>query len=232
MARSFNGTTDKIDLGNPAVLDPASLSMTVGCWVNPAGTGPTRFVSRGLSSGLKGWALGIANAGADLQFTKYGVADVTSTIVLSTSAWVYVAAVVSSTQVHFVSYDTSGTKTTNDQSNSGALLTGANNALVGGESVNSGGLTKVLSGSLAEVSVWFGAELSDAQLLTAAFGGVTGIQAVLAMPLLGDSPEVDHSGSGLSGTVTGTLVVAHPPISPPKEPAKTEINFIYARRNR
>lgn len=78
------------------------------------------------------------------------------------------------------------------------------------------GTVQFAPGSLGEVCFWNGVALTDSEVAALANGvapqfvhpdGLT-----LYWPLFGDSPEPDYSGSRNSGTVTGSTVVAHPPV--------------------
>jgi len=215
MARDFPANTaNRVDLGDPTYLDPPSLSMTIGLWVKLAGTANQKLFSRWGNS--KGWSFGIGSA-AKLQFTKYGVADINDTSTgPGTGAWMYCAAVVTSTGVRFVRYDTSGTKTTATVASASAFLGPGASGFIGCEA-NPSVLAKPANGNLAEVAVWIGTELTDSQIFGAAFNGAAAAAAAtptLYMPLYGDSPEADYSGSRRSNTVYSAAVVNHPGVRP------------------
>lgn len=219
MARTFNGTSDYIDLGNIAAMNPA-FPMTLACWAFVGNTAAFKaFITRGRSSS-RGYEFGSSSSAAPgtLAFTKSGVVVVDSLIGLTANTWMFYACVVNSTSVHFLTMTAAGVLVTANISNSSAFAgTPAEGAI--GADYNSAGTGRQdwMNGQLAQCACWIGTALTDSELRAYAW---TGAQAVSVAkptcfwPILGNSPEPDYSGGQHSGTVVGTTVSNHPPIKP------------------
>jgi hypothetical protein len=231
MARDFNGTSDHINLGDATEIDISSLSATVACWVRPdtidASTFHHCFIGRG-RGGTSGWKFGVggSNNGGRLIFTKKQVADINSGAGLTLNSgtwaglWVFAAAVLQSTQVHFFKMLMDGTVTTANTSNSSAMdnTPGPSETRVGCDLNSSGANADFFDGGIANLAVWVGDELSDDELKAYAYGGIAAVgrQPDLYLPLWAVAdPEPDLSGNGNHGTVSGASAA---PTRPPTGP--------------
>lgn len=149
-----------------------TLPLTVGAWIFPTTLGAENRIFLSGKSGSGGWDISLCGSACscgsngDLHFAKISSADVCSTQLLSTNAWTYVAAVVSSTQVHFFVMTASGTVTTQNVSDTHSI----NNPTspITEESDNS---TSAFVGTIAQAEAWIGSSLSDTELKAAAYGG-------------------------------------------------------------
>lgn len=219
MARSFNGTSDYIDLGNITAMNPA-FPMTLAVWAFVGSTTAFKaFITRGRSSS-RGYEFGSSSSAAPgtLAFTKSAVVVIDSLLGLTANTWMFYACVVTSTNVHFFTMTTAGVVTTVDKANSSAFAGAPAEGAIGAQYNSAGsGRQDWMNGRLANPCAYIGTALTDSQLKTLAWRGAPADAAVAATgfwPLLGDSPEPDYSGGRHSGTLTGTAVVAHPPIPP------------------
>lgn len=74
------------------------------------------------------------------------------------------------------------------------------------------------AGRMAELAIWGGVILTASEAKALAVGAnpfrVHPDGLTYYAPLQGDSPEPDYSGNRKSATLTGTTVVAHPPVTP------------------
>ena len=160
----------------------ASYPFTVGTWVNPSNFTGTNVIFLSGRNGSGGWDLAFCGstcgcgANSDLHFTKLSVVDICSTISISTGAWTFVGAVVSSTQVHFFTMTGSGTVTTQNVSNSSAIATPT--SPITEISENS---SDAMRGTIAQMMVWMGSSLSDQELAAAAYGGPQAIGRVVTL---------------------------------------------------
>lgn len=219
MARSFNGTSDYIDLGNITAMNPTT-PFTLGCWAKVASTTAFKaFITRGRSSS-RGYEFGSSSSAAPgtLAFTKSAVVVIDSLLGLTANAWMFYACVVTSTNVHFFIMSAAGVVTTVDKANSSAFAgTPAEGAI--GADYNSAGTGRQdwMSGSLANITAHMGVALTDKQLQALAWMGAQGVSVkpTLDMPLFGNpTTEPDYSGNKTGGTLTGTAIVNHPPVMP------------------
>ena len=217
MALDFDGVDDGVDIGANANLNP-TLTMTVGCWINLDNTtGSHGFICRGHYGGgpaAESGGYSFKTNGDELRFTKHAVADITSTgINLSASAWLYVAAAISSTNVRFYKITTAGVMSTEDVANSSAFdSTFSDDSRIGLMRGDSGQAIDPMAGLLCNV-IHVGATLTDVEVAAMAFMLPMRPDVVKGFwPLWGTTTaEPDWSGFNFHGTVTGAVRVDHPP---------------------
>ena len=234
MARSFNGTSsDYLQLGTSSVLNPAAI--TVSAWVYltsvPGSSTTSAILDR--ENGLA-YHLSIYNSGGggDILYGRAtcsgGTCFALGSTNLSLNAWHHVAFTYDSVAGGIVYLD--GVQDGTDVA-VGTIATSTNNSSIG----NSywGGLTKGLTGSLADVAVW-NLALKTGEISALSKGARPGrIRAnarIAWWPLDGiQSPEPDLSGNKLNGTVNGTAKSSGPPFTmftpsqtaPPPPPSGT-----------
>lgn len=202
----------------------ASLPMTVGGWVNLTGyeSGNEEILLVSGRSGSGGWKFH-ASCGAvctcggnDMHFTKIAVADVCSTTVVPLNAWNFVAAVVSSTTVHFVLISAAGVVTTQNISNSNTIATPTSPVTqVAGSTTNS-----MIKGNAANIAIWTGVGLSDAELKAYAFQGVSAIRKPLHCWLLFNTSATTQAQGDLCAGNAAFLATGSngPPTTAPHSP--------------
>jgi len=213
MARSFNGSSDYVSLGTSTGLVPAS-HVTVAAFVKSSSlSGDHAILQRWGAGADSNWIYLLETTGTNVLFairevtSSYGIA--TGTTALSTGSWIHLAG----------TYDGSNVKAwINGTADATAPLTGGLNTSsnIATEIGRESDATKYFSGTIAEACV-FNAALSSAQLKGLAAGANPFLVApgtvIGYWPLWGNSPEPDYSGNRRSGTVTGTTIVDHAPVS-------------------
>jgi Concanavalin A-like lectin/glucanases superfamily len=218
VARSFNGSSDTINLGsNDTFLGPAAISLSV--WVNPAFTIPaySAVVSRFDQADTFYYQIFIKSTGKAAWYIRGpsgGPSIDPGSHTISTSTWTHLGLTYDSvnglqTYVNGVSDGT--------QSANGALATNYGGTfLTLGEDLNTGG--RLFAGNMADFSLW-NTPLSAAEFLALASGTrpnkIRPIALRAWLPLDGlVSPEPDLTGNGNNGTLTGTAKVFGPPFAP------------------
>lgn len=215
MARSFNGSSDLIDLANEVNFDfERTQAFSVACWCYRTGTGGT-LVGKQLSNG-GGWLpfYQIASGGIQTYLVNTDPGNIiqvdTTTYVLPASTWAHLtftysgSSLASGVTIYANGISQALTTVTDTLSatmlNNVAVQLGANNGV------------NFWSGNLAGVGIW-NVALSAANVATLATGespvNVANASLIAALPLCGSSPEPDKKGTN-NGTLTGTAVVGGP----------------------
>lgn len=219
MARSFNGTSDRIGFAGIAGLGAlvANGAFTLSVWLfqtshgtrqsaladwNSAGSAQSIDVEVNASNVI-GWNVGINSSNV---ITLTGVTA-------SLSTWYNVILTYDGSTVAKASVN--GALQTNTYAQNRSLPNGTTLTLGRGGAFNS----LFFAGRLADLVIWKGVVLTANQIKAIAAGANPVMTnpggIVLYLPLLGaDSPEPDYSGSRRSGTLTGTATALHPPVQP------------------
>jgi hypothetical protein len=217
LARDFDGTDDKLDMGDATNLNGA-FPMTVGAWVNLDALALAPFISRGsTASNGAGWYFGCGDASGNVTFGKSGVNTYDSSnadVQIATGTWSYHAAVIdNATGGTFYKVALDGTVTSQADSSVGSFsATACNKSRIAclGRIADS----NFVNGRIAELSVYVGEAFTSNEIRTLALYGQS---AVAYTPdgywrLLGtDDPEPDSSGNSYNGTVTGAVQADGPP---------------------
>lgn len=220
MARHFNGTSDKINLGT-GVRGADLIGLLPACWINLDSIGVEHSpMARWNNSTSEQWLLTISAAGKVvmniLDSTLNGHAA-TGATTLTAGVWTHVAGM----------YDGS------------TLTCYVNGALDGttavGRSLNHSTSVPVTIGQQSQGAAWFAGSIAECnfmlvntavnsaaqmqKLITALAStaspsdceGMFDTEHIIYMPLLGDSPEPNYTvATNTPGVVTGTTVVPHP----------------------
>lgn len=221
MSRSFNGSSDFINLGNDTALLPDSTGMTPCAWIKPTlGAGMT-ILSRHTGSQSRGWRLGVT-AGSKLRLSKVGNVDLDSTTSLTDGIWQFVAAVVSSTQTRLVCIAIDGSVTFSENvANALGFITTGNDGAYIGATRSSNTNSSFFNGLIANAAVFTGgssagAGLTDAELQAVSRGRLIArgkLRPAGFWPLFGETdPEPDFSVNDFAGTLTGTAKANHAPV--------------------
>lgn len=219
MARDFTASSDKIDAGTGTDWTTAT---TVACWVKAdSWLNDARLVHRWNSGSTQRFLLAL-NGTKKLTFTilnqaSTGQTATGATTLSTTGRWYHFAGTFNpSTRVacHIDGVE-DGANTTSIGS---GLATGSppRNFLIGRDA---GATAFNHDGQIAEVAAW-NAVLSTAELAALAKGAsplaVRPGLLKFYLPLWGaGSPEIDLSGNGNTGTLTGTASADHAPVASP-----------------
>jgi hypothetical protein len=216
-ARSFNGTSDSISMGNDTNLT-FTVPMTVAAWVNYNGVAANApVVAYGNPTSNRGWAFYARNSSCGNGITLFVLNETggCNGPTTPTTRWAFIAVVVTAKNFHYLLIPAGGSLSeTNEGGMPTSALSGANAVWVG--YVNNSG-AQYFSGSIANVMVWVGSALTDSELQAAAYHGPYAVDHTLSgfWPLWGAaSPEADLSGNHFTGTLTGTTVANHCPCAP------------------
>ncbi len=216
MARKFtNGTTDGIDVGTSTALSPGE--MTFGAWVKFISFSATygSIVSREFST-QTGYTLLVKSTAKLAVYVRTSTEqdvhyDGTGTNTLSTGVWYHLgfSYKASGNLLGFVNGAVDATTAATSNPLASAIATAC---FIGKSNTSS----RVPSASIAEATIW-NSQLptgSMAALAAGAFPYEVHPDGIVAYwPLWGvDSPEPDYSGKQRSGTVTGAVWNAHPPV--------------------
>lgn len=215
MARSFNGSSDLINMGAAAATADLTTG-TVAAWVNAS----SFVLNMAIVSNCGGTAQGFIfrlGSGGQLKLVTPGLDERTGTATtqITTGTWWYVACAKSGSQTRFVRIDTGGTLAGENL----AFLDTAGNGTAARIGCQNNGTsnTDFFNGSIAQVGVWIPEQLSDANLITLSQACLPSAIATaddgfwqLSPDSPGVSPEPDLSGNGYDGTVTGTTWATHP----------------------
>lgn len=222
MARSFNGSNDKITLP-AAVAVPTGISISIWIYPTSASSGYGGIILRRNAGGQGVWSIFLKSTSKlAYYFANNGVAIDPGTATLSNNSWNHLA----------VTYDNSvGLKTFVNGASDGTAAVGGNlsndasqNPLVGFDSSNTG-----FPGRLADACLW-NITLTSGEISALSQGarpfnirpsGIIGYWPIDGL----QSPEPDLSGNANNGTLTGTSSAAGPPIMlfTPRWPAFTFI---------
>ena len=216
MARNF-ATADFLSFGDITILDDlAALSTTF--WVKlDTTTADARFVGKGGNSDTT-QSLICTVDGTTNQLriiisqglNKRWVAD-TPTDTLSTGVWTHVAMVWSGGNSGAIYKDAVSQTLSNILAETPLSINNTARLFRIGADEDTAGV----DGDMAEVGIWNRA-LTVGEVTSIMRAGpmrhASGL--IFYVPILGASPEPDYGGSVLSGTVTGTTIVDHPPVAP------------------
>lgn len=207
MARSFNGTSDKIVTSSVATT--AITNITMAIWVYPTSTpsGTQIVFSNGTNS--NGYALLTSHINGALSFVKSGVGFIDFIgFTVSANVW-----------THFcVTFSTGGNAVLFLNGVSQDTVSAGSGTIAPASSVafGSDGTDSFYPGRLADGGIWT-ATLSGGEILALGNGARPGSirqqNLVGWWPLDGlNSPEPDLSGKANNGTLTGTALAAGPPV--------------------
>jgi len=222
VARTFNGTTDKADCGNFA---DNLATMTVACWIKDSTIAGQLVLAKlsagGIASGT-GWALYFSASGKLVGLIQQGATIFSNPIdslnVWLDGTWHHIAMTWNGTNC--VIYADGEQVATDTMHGAFTSYSNAVNVLLGTDAKPE----FFFNGSLAEVGIW-NVVLTINELRALAggvlvpFGGALPYRvrpsALLAyLPLWGfASPEIDLSGNGHTGTLTGTSAANHAPVT-------------------
>lgn len=200
MARSFNGSSDEVDIGNIAILKPASLTISVWC-------NPTDFVNSyaGVVTNYSGSGTGIfVRTDGKPAFYSGSVVD-PFTATLTAGTWAHLAGTASAGIAQTAYF------------NGAPAGTGSATGPVYSTDMKIGMVNTRFKGSIADVAMW-SVVLTASEIAALAAGArphrIRTASLVGYWPLDGiQSPEPDLSGNANSGTLTGTALAAGPPIT-------------------
>jgi Concanavalin A-like lectin/glucanases superfamily len=163
---------------------PIHFPMTAGGWINLSAhsTDGDGLVANGDFGGGAGtgWMLHATDTyngcGGDMDFIKGGATDdvICSGLSVPTGTWTFMAAVVTSTNVHFVMISAAGAITTSDHGDTSSFTSSSPGTEVG-SSVRVSTPVFFANGSIANVFVYNTVALSDAQLKAFARFGPRGV---------------------------------------------------------
>lgn len=230
MARTFDGSDDRINCGSGSTLDnlPTAGDFTITAWVyrtaDGSGAGTPRLVEKSDEFSGTGWLFLLTKSSQSpasaLRYIEIYSGDnrnrISAASAVADDTWTFVAATIgtgeTATNVHLytattgviteVSYDTTTNATGTYTSDAGDSLSIGNDA----------GEVQGFEGRLAEVRIYTRI-LAIGEMESVRRGKHLG-SSVLHMPILGRSAEPDYSGNGNNGTLTGTTVADHPPVGP------------------
>jgi hypothetical protein len=224
-SREFSGTAQYIDLGTPTALNNFTIC-TYCAWIYPdtistiacildrfngtSDTGSTGKNFRIEGDGSSNGKLTFIVSGSGSNARAMSVANF-----CTTNEWQFVAGTFAGGAVApKVWRATLGNVPVEPSYGTSAALGGSveNDATI---TLNIGrhaaGASRLWDGKIARVMMWDVA-LTVEELTTVMYGGLIARHPKLLKPLGQSSPEVDWSGNGISGTVTGATVADGPPV--------------------
>lgn len=214
MARSFNGNTDFIDVGNSATLNPSTI--TVAGWGMVTGDNNAfgfddrnTIIARDDNTLGRSFTLQFQGPSANQAiFQVNGGAGATKAFTYTKNVWYHIAGTCGAGGTNVW---VNGVVGTSDTPTSAASTTG--DTIIGERNYTS--FQDRFFGALADVAMW-NVVLSSSDIATLAAGlrptYVQNANLVGWWPLDGyASPETDLSGNGNNGTLTGTSRVLGPP---------------------
>src|SRR3990167_4148325 len=213
MARSFNGTTEYIDVGSAATLRPGTGSFTVAAWA--------KFTSVSANQTIYGFAndptsislvLYTTNGSAvcSLQGGANTSEQLASQSQITTNTWHHIT-MVRDTGIKLYLYVDSVLE--GSQADVGANVTHSNTTTIGKRSV----YAEWFPGNIGEVAYWNGVALSADEVDALVHGTLPLFIHRDALkgywiPQWAGSDVRDWSQNGNNGTATGTAVVDGPPV--------------------
>lgn len=213
MARSFNGTSDKITIASGFEAAPAG-PISIACWINLNSSGGANnrwaIIGPTLTSGMEFRATG-ASPNSKLELlAANAVSLATSTGTFAVSSWVHAGVTFNNTTFAYVFY-INGVASGSGTAASG-LSTGKGPYAIGENVVAA---SDFWAGSLADYAQWNGTALTATEFAGLANGArpwTIGAAPTLWVPMDGlQSPEPDLSGNAFNGTLVGTALAAGPP---------------------
>ena len=147
-ARSFNGTNERFNVGNPASLQLSNANITIACWIKTADAGASY---RNILTKDSAWVLGLKDNVLQ-SYDWSGSGDHLGSGDISNDAWRHVAVVlqagVSSGSQLYLDGATNGSAWTVGTNN-----TQTNNVAIGGLSSNLGD-SEYYAGLIDELGIW------------------------------------------------------------------------------
>lgn len=219
MARSFNGTSDRIGFAGINGLGTlvANGAFTLSVWIYQTSHNVRMSALADWNSAGSAQSVDIEITAANAIAWNVGINTantvVTTGVTAALNTWYHVA----------LTYDGSTIAKAFVLGTVGSTTIAQNRALPNGTTLTlgRGGAFNSLffAGRIAELVVWKGVVLTANQIKALAAGANPAMTnpggIVLYLPLPGaDSPEPDYSGSRLNGTLTGTAAANHPPVQP------------------
>jgi hypothetical protein len=221
MARSFNGTSDFINLGNSAALNPTG-NFSVSSWIYPTNISPQSWVlARDDATLGRSFAFGMEGGGV-ISLQINGGASSLGGVTATANVWQQWGVAGSAGGTSWVGYK-NGVAGTTAGTSAPASTTG--NTTIGERTFS--GFNGFWPGRIADVGFW-NITLTAAEMVALAQGArpytIRPASLLGYWPIYGlVSPEPDLSGNARNGTVTGTTFAFDPPImmSTPRWPQLT-----------
>lgn len=151
-ARDFDGSTARIDAGNPSL--GLTTTYTVACWVRPDDVSTTRTWAKwGTTASTNPFLFLFGQTSAAIRFfvrddSAVG-ANATKAAVLSTSTWTHVAGTRNGDDVQVYADGAAGTS-----ANAAIGTISINNLRIGAADDGAGGLIQHFDGRVAEFAIW------------------------------------------------------------------------------
>lgn len=217
MARNFNGTTDLINCGAPSVLDDIN-TFTYCAWIKPNSIGETYGRILEKASSNKVWYLVATNAmGCLIDRATTDTSAISANSTITMGVWQFVSVTFDATTGAKI-YKATLTGALAEVSyaanvvGTGAIITDVSQALTIG---NRAAQDRTFDGVIANLVMYSGI-LTLEEMNSVRYGIMPKRSLIKGWwPLYGNtSPEVDMSGNGSNGTLTGTTQADGPPITP------------------
>jgi hypothetical protein len=214
MARSFNGTSDKIDYGTGVPRPTLSSAVTQMAWIYPTSFPNTYNCIQQINDGGTGAVqMFVKSTGKMAWYMNNSNLD-PGTTTLSTNTWYNV----------LMRHDNTASATQtfiNGASDGNAPSSVVVNAVTGGHYVvgfDNGTSGRIFAGRIAHCALW-NINLSNVEVAALAAGVLPGLIRPANLTFWGAldglaSPEPDYSGNKNAGTLTGTAFAFGPPVMP------------------
>lgn len=214
MARLLDGTDDVIEIVDPDIGTAGPY--TACCWVNPdaiSGSGDAILAYGDDAGGTdSGWMLALLSGGG-LHLRQGNAQAVNSIGTIPTGSWSHTACRRMGSGTALIQIIVDGTQDGSNNTDAPGIQASTVDFRVGKPYDNDGAGLTFFDGKMAEVMFW-NVALSDDEIRSAMHGRIPRRDALLIhLPLGLSSPEVDLSGSGFSGVVTGATVADHAPVT-------------------
>jgi hypothetical protein len=232
-----------VNVNNSAVLFSGPtvaghFPMTVGGWINLASvaTDGDGFIASGNFDGGvgAGWTLNATDTyngcSGQIDFIKGATSDdfICSGVSLPLNAWIFLAAVVTSTQVRFVTITASGTLTGTNVADTTAFTGGGTPGVTVGSSTHIAANVFKLHGTVANMFIYGTAALSDTQLRALARFGPRGISGPVTRfwPLYSAGTYFgDFSGNNTPSVQTALVLNSGTPLQANQCPCADPFNW-------
>jgi hypothetical protein len=217
MARSFNGSSDQINVGSHSILRPGT-ALTQAAWVNISGALSTYTQICGNTSTNNGNHMFIKSTRHIAVYMAWAntsnISVDPATTALSTNTWYHIGFTYDGTNGIIV-YVNGVSDGTNSPHAGAPFYDGTEVWNIGYDSANA---SRIFNGSIADVVQW-NVALTAFELLGLARGARPYLIRPAAIvgwwPLDGlQSPEVDLSGNANNGTLSGTAAAFGPSFAP------------------
>ncbi|HEU5004919.1 MAG TPA: capsid cement protein [Candidatus Saccharimonadales bacterium] len=186
-ARSFNGTSDYVDLGNGNTLNQTS-TLSISAWIknnDPTCSGVGSYI---LGGDNNGYGFYLLNGSCKVSFGKIGISGASGNIAITdTTSWHHVVMTYSGSQLRF--YVDGVADSANPVAYSTGFSTGSHYYLGGRSGSN------YFKGSIDEVGLWN--KVLSAQEVSDLYNGGNG------------DPYISSSGSGSSGSQASNYQLAY-----------------------